>query len=312
MNRPFSTSAIKAARENQTAGQTTRQLLIGAITLAVFAALYLLIGGASAAPPSPIVAGSLQSAPPTTAQVREAYGQLPLSFEENRGQAAESFNFLARGAGYMLSLSPTETVFALTQRSDEQAQSGKTSQVGPFDNDGAATKAKSDTGTSNAPHSKQQTKVLRMNLLGANRGAAVQGLNELEGKVNYLTGNDSERWRTNIRTFGRVRYNEVYPGIDLVYYGNQRLLEYDFVVAPGSDARAIALEFAGADKVEVSAAGELLLTLGESIVRQPKPVVYQELGVERRAMEGGYAVDTRGRVSFHIGEYDRSAPLVID
>lgn len=85
-----------------------------------------------------------------------------------------------------------------------------------------------------------------MNLVGANRGAAVEGLNELEGKVNYLTGNDPARWRTNIPTFGRVRYTEVYPGIDVVYYGNQRRLEYDFVVAPGRDARAIALEFAGA------------------------------------------------------------------
>lgn len=313
MNRSIIASAIDTIGRKQLAPQTGRRLLIGAIIPAVFAILYLFIGGSVPETPlSPIVAALSQSAPLTTpAQVREAYGQLPLSFEANHGQADESINYLARGAGYTLSLSPTGAVFVLAQRSDEHSQSGNRS-PSRVDKSGVATPATLDTDTSNALGSEQPAKVLRMNLLGANRGASAEGLNELEGRVNYFTGNDPAEWRTNIQTFGRVRYNEVYPGIDLVYYGSQRLLEYDFVVAPGRDARAIALEFAGADKVEVDAAGELLLTLGESIVRQPKPVVYQELSGERRAIEGGYVLDSRGRVSFHVGEYDRSAPLVID
>jgi hypothetical protein len=151
-----------------------------------------------------------------------------------------------------------------------------------------------------------------MNLVGANRGAGVQGLNELESKVNYLIGNHPARWRTNIQTFGRVRYTEVYPGIDLVYYGNQRQLEYDFVVAPGRDARAIKLRFKGADKVAVNAEGDLLLTLGEAVIRQPKPVMYQEVAGVRLAVEGNYTVRGDGQVGFAVGEYNAQLPLVID
>lgn len=109
-----------------------------------------------------------------------------------------------------------------------------------------------------------------------------------------------------------MRYEEVYPGIDVVYYGNQRQLEYDFVVAPGSDARAVSLRFDGADAVEVDAGGDLLLTLGKSVVRQSKPFVYQEVAGVRRTVEGGYVVGADGTVGFSVGEYDATLPLVID
>ncbi|MCA1557493.1 MAG: hypothetical protein LC731_03015, partial [Acidobacteria bacterium] len=273
MNRPVNMSTIKAAHKHRPILQAARRLLLGAITIAVFAFICLFISrGVSDAPSS-------ESAAQTTEQAREAYGQLPLSFEANRGQAKEDVNFVARGAGYTLALSPAEANFVLARRSNESSQSGESSQA-----------------------------VLRMNLVGANQSAAVEGLNELEGKVNYFIGDDPTKWRANIPTFGRVRYNGVYPGIDVVYYGNQRHLEYDFVVAPGSDARAIALRFKGADKVEVDAVGDLLLTLGESVIRQPKPVVYQEVAGERRAVEGSYAVAADGRVGFALGRYDQSLP----
>ena len=153
---------------------------------------------------------------------------------------------------------------------------------------------------------------LRMKLVGANRAATVAHADELAGKVNYFIGNDPTRWRTNIPTFGRVRYQDVYPGVDVVYYGNQRQLEYDFVVAPGRDARAVKLQFAGADKVEVDAGGDLLLRMGADVIRQPKPTVYQEVAGARRAVEGGYAVGADGRVGFALGAYDAQLPLVID
>jgi hypothetical protein len=217
----------------------------------------------------------IDNKPLTPAEARAAYGQLPLSFETNRGQTDEAVNFLARGAGYALFLKPTEAVFALARQSDERA-------------------------------------VLRMKLAGSNAGARAEGVDELAGKVNYFVGQDASRWRTGAQTFSRVRYNEIYPGIDLIYYGNQRQLEYDFRVAPGADARAVKLEFEGADKVEVSAEGELLLTLGQETVRQPKPVLYQEVAGVRRAVEGGYSVEPDGRIGFQIGEYDAQAALVID
>jgi hypothetical protein len=220
--------------------------------------------------------GSL-GAPESAAGVREAYGKLPLAFEQNRGQASAATNFRARGAGYTLSLSATEASFLLARGSDESST------------------------------------VLRMNLVGANPRAAVHGLNELEGKVNYLIGNDPAKWRTNIGTFGRVRYSEVYPGIDVVYYGNQRQLEYDFVVAPGSDPRAIALQFDGAPRIEVEAAtGDLLLGVGETTIRQHTPIVYQETSAGRREIEGRYALRSGGRVGFEVAEYDARAALIID
>jgi Beta-propeller repeat len=230
----------------------------------------------SAAANDSVKPGSL-GAPDKTARVREAYGKLPLAFEQNQGQANQATNFQARGAGYTLSLSATEATFLLGGGTDESS------------------------------------KVLRMNLVTANPGAAVEGVNPLEGKVNYLIGNDPARWRTNVPTFGRVHYREVYPGVDLVYFGNQRRLEYDFVVAPGSNPGAIALQFPGTPRIEVEAAtGDLLLGVGEKTVRQHKPIVYQQLDGGRREVEGRYALRGDGKVGFNIGEYDATATLIID
>ena len=218
------------------------------------------------------------SASDNAANIREAYGKLPLAFEQNRGDGEGGTNFRARGAGYTLSLSATAASFLLSR------------------------------GPNEAPPT-----VLQMNLVEANSGAAVEGLNELEGKVNYLIGNDPTKWRTSIATFRRVRYSEVYPGIDVVYYGNQRRLEYDFVVGPGRDPREIALAFTGAGRVEVEAGtGDLLIGVGEKTIRQHKPLVYQQTNGRRREIESRYAIRSDGRVGFEIGDYDRSATLVID
>ncbi|MDQ3135744.1 MAG: SBBP repeat-containing protein [Acidobacteriota bacterium] len=231
--------------------------------------------------------------------MREAYGQLPLSFEENRGQADKSVNFLARGPGYTLALSATEAAFALSATSGRLPESGEESV------------SRRDQSMDRAAASAPAT--LRMNLVGANREANVAGSDAFAGKVNYLIGQDPAQWRTNITTFGRVRYTEIYPGIDLVYYGNQRQLEYDFVVAPGRDAGGIALEFAGADGVEIDKeTGDLLLRVGENMIRQHKPESYQEIRGKRRKVESRYAMKANRRVGFEVGQYDRSATLIID
>jgi hypothetical protein len=260
----------------------TSKKTLGLGALALLAAIAFLNLAKTKSPPS--TAGmdrvNPESSGPTgrTAALREAYGKLPLAFEQNRGQADEGKQFQARGTGYTLSLSPTEASFLLSQGPDEALPT-----------------------------------VLRMHLLGADPAAAVEGLNELAGKVNYLLGNDPAQWRTNIPTFSRVRYREVYPGIDLVYYGNQRRLEYDFVVAPGRTASAIALEFAGTERMAVEAAtGDLLLGIGKKTIRQHKPIVYQETSAGRREVEGRYALRGDGRVGFEVGQYDASATLVID
>src|SRR3712207_740566 len=113
----------------------------------------------------------------------------------------------------------------------------------------------------------------------------------------------------SVPTYGRVRYAEVYRGVDLVYYGNQRQLEYDFHIAPGADPRAVRLTFEGADRVEIDSRGDLLLHTPGGQVRQPKPIVYQEINGERRAVEGEYVIREGGEVGFNIGAYDTGAEL---
>ncbi|HEX8458401.1 MAG TPA: SBBP repeat-containing protein [Pyrinomonadaceae bacterium] len=255
-------------------------------------------------------------APPPTQEeaTREAYGKLELQFEANQGQTDASVDFLARGAGYTMFLTPTEAVFVMARHEGERQARGEEAT-----GEQAAQKANSTQAapTTNAAAVRSERDVaqtaLRMKLVGARASAAAEGAQELEGKVNYFTGNDPAKWRANVPTFGRVRYREIYPGIDVVYYGNQRQLEYDFVVAPGSDASAVSLKFDGADKVEVDEGGDLLLTLGSEVVRQHKPVVYQEAASgARREVEGGYELRPDGRVGFRIGMYDTQRPLVID
>jgi hypothetical protein len=155
-----------------------------------------------------------------------------------------------------------------------------------------------------------------MKPLGANPRPRVRGEEELPGRVNYLIGQDPNGWRTDIPTYARVRHEEVYPGVDLVYYGNQRQLEYDFVVAPGADPDRISLGIEGAERAELDSAGDLLLHVPGGVVRQGKPVVYQEADGGRVPVPGEYeiaqAAAGQTRVGFRLGAYDHARPLVID
>src|SRR5262249_10299327 len=145
-----------------------------------------------------------------------------------------------------------------------------------------------------------QSTVLRMKLVGANRAPKIVGLEELPGKSNYFAGRDPTRWRAGIPTYAKVKYEGVYPGVDLVYYGKQRQLEYDFVIEPHADPRSIRLDFSGADKVTVDDRGDLVLETAGRQVRMRKPVIYHErqegqegqesLGAKQE-IAGGYALD---------------------
>src|SRR5262249_3322110 len=151
-------------------------------------------------------------------------------------------DFLARGAGFTLFVTPTEAVMALAGSS---SRAGRAEGVNPL-------LTPWDQGA-DAPRSPDA--VLRMQVLGGNPAARAVGAEALPGKVNYFLGNDPAQWHTNIPTFGRVAYDGVYPGIDLAYYGSNQQLEYDFVVAPGADPRQIQLGFTGVDSVQIDAGG---------------------------------------------------------
>jgi len=232
----------------------------------------------------------------TQARLSAAYGKLPLSFEANHGQTDSQVRFLSRGPGYSLFLTPTEAVLHL-----QKAEAGMRNQRGAL--------GEAVTNPQSAIRNPQSA-VLQMKLVGANLAPDVAGLEELPGRSNYFFGSDPKKWRTNVPTYAKVRYEEVYPGVDLIYYGNQRRLEYDFVVAAGVDPRVIRLGFEGADKVEVDAEGDLLLQTAGEQVRMRRPVIYQEIEGARKEVFGGYVIGDERQISFEVGAYDLSRPLV--
>ena len=151
-----------------------------------------------------------------------------------------------------------------------------------------------------------------MTLVNANPQSQATGHDALPGKSNYFIGNDPAKWRTNIPTHAKVKYEGVYPGVDLVYYGNQGQLEYDFVVAPRADPDLVTLAFEGARDVHIDARGELVLGVEGGEVRQHKPVVYQEVAGVRQEVAGRYVMKGKRHVGFRVAAYDPSRPLIID
>ncbi len=210
---------------------------------------------------------------------------LPLFFEPNQGQTAPQVKFLAHGAGYGLFLTADEAVLQLQPS--------------------AVSTQHSAVGSQRAPSS-----VIRMRLDGANSSARVSGASPLPGKSNYFIGNDPSKWRHDIPQFARVEYQAVYPGVDLVYYGDQGQLEYDFRVAPGAEASQIALSFKGASAHIDS--GDLLLSTDQGDVRFHAPRIYQQEGNTQKSVAGGFRQIADNRIGFTIGAYDHSRELVID
>ena len=153
---------------------------------------------------------------------------------------------------------------------------------------------------------------MRMRLQGAATSPQITGVDQLPGKVNYLLGNKSDKWRANVPTYARVRYEHVYPGVDLIYYGNQRQLEYDFVIEPGASFKQIRLAFDDAGKPRLNRRGDLILKSGARKITLLRPKAYQEIGNERREVPVKYLLKPRGQVAFQVGRYDKSQQLVID
>jgi hypothetical protein len=229
----------------------------------------------------------------TASQQRETllsgYEKLPLSFVTNADQTDRRVKFLSRGTGLSLFLTEDEAVVIL-KRSPKAIATRQGRRARP-------------TSNSNAP-------VVRMQLVGGNPTARVAGADELPGKANYFIGNDSSKWRTNVPTYAKVRYEDVYPGIDLVYHGNHGQLEYDFVVSPGADSGAIGLRFQVDGKLKLDGNGDMLLPVEG--VRFQKPRLFQESDGVRTQIEGRYDLVAGNTVHFVVGDYDRSRPLIID
>ena len=222
------------------------------------------------------------------------YGELPLRFEANDGQTQKDVKFLSRGVGYGLYLTAREAVLTLHKPVGKpRAQS------------------RSDSGTVEA-ETMGGTDVVRMQLAGGNDKTEPVGFDRLQGTANYILGNDPAKWHTNVPMFGKVRYAGVYPGVDLIYYGNQQQLEYDFVIAPGASAKAIRLHFAGAKQLTLDGEGNLVIVAEGGRIAFHKPVVYQVIEGNRRPVAGRFTLLADNSAGFVVGSYDHSSALVID
>jgi hypothetical protein len=224
------------------------------------------------------------------ANLLAAYEQLPLAFERNQGQSSARVEFLSRGRGYALFLTDNEAVVKLHE-----------GRVGQKDTQRAALQPRSA--------------VLRMRLAGARSDTRAIGLAEMSGKSNYFIGNDRSKWIRNVANYAKVKYTDVYPGIDLVYYGKQGELEYDFVVAPGADPNLVRLQLEGSERrsLHLDSTGGLIADTAAGDVRFRKPQIYQkERDGRRKIVDGGYKLLRSNLVGFEVADYDKSRELVID
>ncbi|MCX6381604.1 MAG: SBBP repeat-containing protein, partial [Armatimonadetes bacterium] len=235
------------------------------------------------------VAASGQQVLPSVKTVARSYAQMPLVFERNEGQTDNRVKYLSRGTGYSLFLTPSEAVFAL--RKSVPHDTLKPRHVKNVEGAGA---------------------VVRMQLVGGNPDANEFALQRLAGTSNYFVGNDRSRWYSGVENYGKVGFNGVYPGIDVVYYGNQKRLEYDFLVHPKAKPSLIRLKFAGVKRVKVLKSGALLLELGSGSLQWKAPVAYQERQGRQEHVAVKYILKGATEVSFTTGNYDHSRPLVID
>jgi hypothetical protein len=235
-----------------------------------------------------------QPVAPKPVHVDAAYGKRPLSFEPNRGQVDPSVQYLSRGSHYSVLLQPSVATLLLSH-DDATPQQSKAARV----------KGKSIATTRAA---------IRMTLDGANADADMSPERPLPGHVNYISGDQSQT-HTGIPTYAATRVTQAYPGIDLVYYGTERQLEYDFVVAPNADPGLVHLAFDGAHPV-LDSSGELRLQIAaskhDSDIVFRKPILYQEVDGVRRPVKGDFDITENGEVAFKVGTYDHSRELVID
>jgi len=226
----------------------------------------------------------------TQRELLQGYGKLPLSFEVNQGQTDGRVKFLSRGSGYTLFLTGDEAVFALRGSK-------------PISDNSPANRSMPAVPTTDA--------VLEMKLLRANPAAKVSGADELPGKNNYFVGNDPKKWQANVRQYGKVRYESIYPGINLVYYGNQRELEYDFVLQPGADPAQIRLGIDGMRNLRLDQ-GNLVMSSSGGEIHLRRPRIYQKANGRRREVRGRYVLKSKNEVGFQIDSYDHARTLVID
>ena len=249
---------------------------------------------------APIQAPALnpeQSATGRASKVRASLKTLPLAFEANQGQTDPQVKYMARANGYTIFLTANDAVFALHSSSQAAASRG--------------TRTSGLAGTKPLPNN-DRTAAIHMHLVGGNPQSQLLAGNELPGRSNYFIGNDPSHWHANVAQYSRISYRDAYPGINMAFYGVQKQVEFDFIVAPGASAAPIKLAVTGAQRVATDNSGNLILASSAGDVLLHKPVAYQRKDGARQPVEARFVQRAHHEVSFAIGNYDRTRELVID
>lgn len=280
-------------------------LLIGLVVLGVFCLAIASTGKFWLGFPSKSIryqrSSASKSTPGSTAPgsvagrlpIGRSFAKLPLAFEPNVGQTDESVKFVSRGNGYALFLSPTEADMVLNKLTH-------------------AGNNRLETGVPHGPIGQPPPIALRMKLEGANRQSVMTGIDRLPGISNYFIANDHSKWRTSVPNFAKVESRSVYHGIDLVFYGNQRQLEYDLIVAPKTNPNVIRLRFEGINQLDLDAHGDAVLRLQNAQVLLRKPIIYQEVNGKKVMVDGTYRKMGATGLRLKLAAYDSRKPLIID
>ncbi|MFN7929481.1 MAG: SBBP repeat-containing protein [Blastocatellia bacterium] len=221
-------------------------------------------------------------------QVTSPLAPLTLHFEKNQGQYPTALQFAARGKGFQVGITANEMVLCFAAASSH-----------------APTSTPED-------HRTRSLRTLRLQLQQAQAAPVLEGVNPLAARTNYFRGKNAAQWHTEIQNYEQVRARNVYPGINLVYYGTPAQLEYDFEVAPGADPQRIAIALHGAERLRLSQEGDLVIKVGSAELRHKKPVAYQLINGTRHEVEARYQVSRHHTIRFQLGHYDATQPLVID
>src|SRR5258708_597345 len=232
-------------------------------------------------------------------RIVQNYGALPLVFEKNEGQTDPQVKYVAETNGYTVFLTPNDAVLSLHASS--------------------RTRSRSRIGSSRRRELPRQSAksaitsgVVRVHMVGANSRVEMAASDKLVGQTNYYIGNDPKKWQPGVAHYGRVTYKNIYPGVDMAFHGQQRQVEFDFIVAPGANPKPIELSLTGARRIRTDASGNLLLSSGAGDLVLHKPTAYQEKENGRQPVDARFVVKDKGMVALDLGPYDRTQALVID
>jgi hypothetical protein len=248
-----------------------------------------------------VSADALKAPVRSKAAIARNFGNLPLSFEPNRGQANSAARYIAHGRNSTVYLTPDAATIVVTHMPETASRRN------------VATASTRVGGKPDSDILKQvRSSRLTMKFPGAAHPLKISGEGRLSGTANYFIGKDASQWRTKIPTYGRVRYASLYPGVDLVFYGTDGKLEYDLLVSPGADPSRVRLAFEGAKRLDLNSDGDLIASAGGDQIVIHKPIIYQLDGSRRKVISGGFVRLKHDQIGVQLAAYDHSRALTID